>query len=192
MLNLIRNRRLTIRSCTLSSSRTSLHLGRAGSATTRPKIDSAQDQQVLDGVYWRTESVPRLLRQSILLRRFGCRHTSAYTRWRMRNHPLARLLPLFFFAPPDHDLRDILFIQIFGFLSILERLEITGRRSYSSTRSYYWQMMYEASTMLWLSEIMVQRECSILHYKIYLGISATKLFFLDFARKHWRSFKLHF
>ncbi|KAL6423615.1 hypothetical protein ACFW04_010265 [Cataglyphis niger] len=45
----------------------------------------------------------------------------------------------FFFAPPDHDLRDILFIQIFSFLSI-ERLEIEDRRSYSDqnpiTRSY--------------------------------------------------------
>ncbi|XP_029669088.1 uncharacterized protein LOC115238973 isoform X1 [Formica exsecta] len=49
----------------------------------------------------------------------------------MRNPPPARLLPLFFFAPPDHDLRDILFIQIFSFLSI-ERLEIKGRRSYSN------------------------------------------------------------
>lgn len=60
---------------------------------------SAQDQQVLGGVRWRTESVPRSPRQSILLRRSGCHYTGACTRWRMR-HPLSApspSLPLFFF-----------------------------------------------------------------------------------------------
>lgn len=106
--------------------RISYRLGRwVHSGSTSPRCE----------VRWRTESVPRSLRQSILLRRSGYRHRGACV---TRRRPV--FLFSFFFAPPDHDLRDILFIHIFGFPSI-ERPEITGRRSYSNesvptTQSY--------------------------------------------------------
>jgi len=95
-----------------------------------------QDQQVLDGVRWRTESVPRSLRQSILLRRSGCRHTGAYIGWRMRHCRRLLFFPsLSFRAIRSRPTWHFIHSDLQFFIASTEWFEITDGSRCSTLRS---------------------------------------------------------